>query len=324
MNDKIMEIFKNLQNSKKVELTTEQKNHVYETEGKFHTDFLGDLILSFNNNKYWYYNKDIELQLKVTNNRLVDICEINNNNSLSKITRIVDNENKFIINNITNTIDLKISLNSNDTVEWSFKVLDNHSIDFDMSFNYNNLEILNNIFIELNELRNYRTSHELYICDLHKKIENQKNNIENNEFIIRDLNKDIISKNKIIDNQKNSLKDNERIIKELNTIIKDKDKAIINKDILINKKEIFNKQLVNTNNDLNNKLINKNKVNDDFKKVNYSYVQPIIEPKPIQNPQQNPIQFSSKYNNIDSWNTFFGPPTNKNQYNNKNNNLNYW
>ena len=55
-----MEIFKDLQNLKKVDLTPEQKNHVYATEGKFHTDFQGDLILSFNNQNSWYYNKDIE------------------------------------------------------------------------------------------------------------------------------------------------------------------------------------------------------------------------------------------------------------------------
>lgn len=143
----------------------------------------------------------------MTNNRLVDISEVTDDDSLSHIPRINDNENKFIIKNIKNSIDLKIRLEKDDTVEWSFKVLDSHSIDFDMSFSYDNLGILDDKFSKLNELSNYKISHELYISDLHKKIENQ----------------DIV------------IGDSEHIIKELNTIISDKDKAIVNKDILIKK-----------------------------------------------------------------------------------------
>ena len=288
MNDKIMEIFKDLQNLKKVDLTPEQKNHVYATEGKFHTDFQGDLILSFNNQNSWYYNKDIELELNMTNNRLVDISEVTDDNSLSHIPRINDNENKFIIKNIKNSIDLKIRLEKDDTVEWSFKVLDNHSIDFDMSFSYDNLGILDDKFSKLNELSNYKISRELYISDLHKKIENQN-------IVIGD---------------------SEHIIKELNTIISDKDKAIVNKDILIKKKCAYIIELENKNANLNTKLNDKNKADYTYNQDNYL--------NEMGNTYTKPIEYSSKYNKQDSWNTFFN--TNTDQYNNKSNEnkRNFW
>jgi hypothetical protein len=314
MNDKIMGIFKDLQNLKNVDLTPEQKNHVYSTEGEFHTDFQGDLILSFNNKNAWYYNKDIQLELNVTNNRLVDVCKITDN-SLSQITRIDNNENKFIIKDIKSSVDLKIRLEKNDTVGWSFKVLDNNSIDFNMSFSYDNLGVLNDVFLELNELNNYKTSHELYISDLHRKIENQYIIIGDNEHIIKELNTIINDKDKAIVNQDIIIGDNEYIIKELNTIINDKDKAIVNKDILIKKKDINIVNLENTINNLNTKLNNYVTHNTKVEIPNYSFTQP--------------IEYSSKYNNseINSWNSFFNTNSNQEQENknkSKKNKHNFW
>jgi len=165
----------------KIELTNKQSNHVYKTKGEYICDYQGDLFLKFNNETAWYWNKDIDIEIKLNSNRKIDI---NNYGDANILMEFEDNINKIYIKNLKNNHNISFHVNDNENVEWKFNVKYNNSINFSMCFKYDYKNILNNVIDELN-LMNVQVNNKN--CDINKL---QDINNENNIKIVK-LKKDI-------------------------------------------------------------------------------------------------------------------------------------
>jgi hypothetical protein len=168
----------------KIELTNEQSNHVYKTKGEYVGDYQGDLFLKFNNETAWYWNKDIDIEIKFNSNRKIDI--INNDGDANVLMEFEDNINKIYIKNLKNNHNISFHVNDNENVEWKFNVKYNNSINFSMCFKYDYKNILNNVVDELNltnikigKLQDINNENNIKICKL------QDINNENNIKIIK-------------------------------------------------------------------------------------------------------------------------------------------
>ena len=162
-----------LKETSKIELTNEQSNHVYKTKGVYIGDYQGDLFLKFNNETAWYWNKDIDVEIKVNSNRKIDII---NEGDANISIEFVDNINKIYIKNLKNNHNISFHINDDESIEWSFNVKYNNSINFSMCFNYDYKNILNNVIDELN-LMKIQVSNKN--CDIVKLQDiNNENNIK--------------------------------------------------------------------------------------------------------------------------------------------------
>ena len=162
LNKKIVDQLKSkniINNSSSIQI--KNLNHIYNDTGNFFANNTGNLILELNNEKAWYWNKDIELIMTIKNinnierkikisNKEMEIKNLKNRYIISTNEQypIVKQENKFVVKNIKNKIELKITLLKGDTINWELNVLNKNSLDLNIYFNNNLLKIIESTLID--------------------------------------------------------------------------------------------------------------------------------------------------------------------------------
>jgi len=221
-----------------IPLDENQSIHVYNGEGNYTSEQIGEILFLFNNESAWLWNKNIELELNISDkygeNKGIDMDDIKTNNEYGLINKV--NDNKFLIENIKTKFSLSVKLNIHDKISWKFCVLNNNSIDFKVYYQIDYLKILKIM--------------------LDKNVENEKVDILTKE--IEQKNNEILNfKNEIIKHKKNinemDIELNKLKINAIsfNDVIKQKDKNIenVNKEIneYIKKYDLLNVKSIRDN-----------------------------------------------------------------------------
>ena len=221
-----------------IPLDEKQSIHVYNGEGNYTSEQLGEILFLFNNESAWLWNKNIELELNICDKycvcKTIELDDIKTNNEYGLINKVSDNN--FLIENIKKKFSLSVKLNVNDKISWKFNVLNNNSIDFHLYYQIDYLKILKIM--------------------LDKNVENEKVDI---------LTKEIEQKNNEISNFKNEIIKHKKNINEIdielnklkinaisvNDVIKQKDINIenVNKEIneYIKKYDLLNVKSIRDN-----------------------------------------------------------------------------
>jgi hypothetical protein len=210
--------------------------HLYSYEDIYESKYKGFLNFSFNNENAWFWNKNIVLDFKLNDEKI----KLNDLFTDFKEIELIENEN-ILVSNIKNKFNFLIKLNKGDKLEWSFTVENNNSIDFNLTFRMNYLEILKKSLEENKYLEDEIVIKKYYIETLEKK---------NKEFEKNSLN----SQGKI-----DELKISLRKLEEENKSLKEK----LSKPIVNEKKDNFNSFF----NDNINLKINKKEKTTNFSSI---------------------------------------------------------
>lgn len=194
-----------------IPLKEEQSTHIYQSSGNYIADHLGQIVLTFSNETAWYWNKDLELTLKIgskdgelkpiTLEESGEYSLIRNDNDVE----ISKNGDTFLIKNIKKRVTLGINLNTGDIISWTINVLNKNSIDFKAEFKIDYLKILKktlekNVDNEKVELLNKEIKIKKQTIDEYNKINYQLNTKLNSEKISNNnLSKVIKIKEKLLE-----------------------------------------------------------------------------------------------------------------------------
>ena len=209
--------------------------HLYSYEDIYESKYKGFLNFSFNNENAWFWNKNIVLDFKLNDEKI----KLNDLFTDFKDIELNENEN-ILVSNIKNKFNFLIKLNKGDKLEWSFTVENNNSIDFNLTFRMNYLEILKKSLVDNKYLDDEIIIKKYYIETLEKKnCEFQKISL-NNQGKIDELNislKKLEEENKLL---------KEKLSKQAVNDKKDNFNSFFNDSInlKINKKEKKKKPLV--------------------------------------------------------------------------------
>lgn len=219
--------------------------HLYSYEDVYESKYKGFLNFSFNNENAWFWNKNIVLDFKLNDEKI----KLNDLFTDFKDIEIIENEN-ILVNNIKNKFNFLIKLNKGDKLEWSFTVENNNSIDFNLTFRMNYLEILKKSLEENKYLEDEIIIKKYYIETLEKK---------NNEFQKINLN----NQGKI-----NELNISLKKLEEENKLLKEK----LSKQVINEKKDNFNnlfKDNINLKINKNEKITNFSNIPENNNYFNY-------------------------------------------------------
>lgn len=194
-----------------IPLKEEQSTHIYQSSGNYIADHLGQIVLTFSNETAWYWNKDLELTLKVgsrdgelkpiTLEKSGEYSLIRNGDEVE----ISKNGDTFLIKNIKKRFNLGINLNTGDIISWNINVLNKNSIDFKAEFKIDYFKILKktlekNVDNEKVELLNKELKLKKQTIDEYNKINYQLNTKLNSEKISNNnLSKVIEIKDKLLE-----------------------------------------------------------------------------------------------------------------------------
>lgn len=238
--------------------------HLYSYEDVYESKYKGFLNFSFNNENAWFWNKNIVLDFKLNDEKI----KLNDLFTDFKDIEIIENEN-ILVNNIKNKFNFLIKLNKGDKLEWSFTVENNNSIDFNLTFRINYLEILKKYLEENKYLEDEIVIKKYYIETLEKKNnEFQKINL-NNQGKINELNislKKLEEENKLLKEKLSKQVINEKK-DNFNSLFKD------NINLKINKKEKITNfsNIPENNNYFNYYNKNINKTFNPWTNLNFDY-----------------------------------------------------
>jgi len=197
-------------------------DHIYSYSDTFKCNHNGFIEFEFNNEKAWFWNKDIEVSLKITDR------EIKLNDFFTEFENIEYlGDNKFLFKKIKKECSFMIKMEKDEVLDWSFSVWDNNSIDFKLFFKIDYLGVLDN-FIRLNDILEDEISiKKFYIDDLEQKANKNEKVINSQQGIIEDLNYNINKEDKTIKSLKDRIKDLESKLEDKKNKTKEKN----NKDI---------------------------------------------------------------------------------------------
>ena len=157
--------------------------HLYSYEDIYESKYKGFLNFSFNNENAWFWNKNIVLDFKLNDEKI----KLNDLFTDFKEIELIENEN-ILVSNIKNKFNFLIKLNKGDKLEWSFTVENNNSIDFNLTFRMNYLEILKKSLEENKYLEDEIVIKKYYIETLKKKNKEFEKISLNNQGKIDELN----------------------------------------------------------------------------------------------------------------------------------------
>jgi len=194
-----------------IPLKEEQSTHIYQSNGNYIADHLGQIVLTFSNETAWYWNKNLELTLNVgSRDGELKPITLDESGDYSLIingdeAEISKNGDTFLIKNIKKRLNLGINLNTGDTISWTINVLNKNSIDFKAEFKIDYLKILKktlerNVDNEKVELLNKELKLKKQTIDEYKTINYQLNTKINSEKISNNnLSKVIEIKDKLLE-----------------------------------------------------------------------------------------------------------------------------
>ena len=251
-----------------IPLKEEDTTHIYQSSGNYIADHLGQIVLTFSNETAWYWNKDLELTLKIGSKdgeiKQVSLDD-NKEYSLIKMGDEVEiskkDEDTFLIKNIKKKLSLAINLNNGDIISWSINVLNKNSIDFIAHFKIDYLKILKKT-LEKN-VDNEK------VDLLNKQLKLKNNSIREYETINHNLNTKLNSEmisndnlSKIIQIKENLLENVEEKYKKCNNLYNDKITENIKLLALLEQKDLLFKVNKSNNNKFkqqNEELMGENK-----------------------------------------------------------------
>ena len=193
-----------------IPLDTQQSVHVYNGQGNYTAEQIGEITFLFNNEYAWYYSKNIEMEFKIGSKDgelkqigLTDEVNYKINFEGDGINFKSLGENKFLLENIKTKGNISINLNNGDTISWDFKVQNKNSINFDVNFKIDYLKILQvtlerNVENEkvdlLNKEINLKNSE---ISELTENLQNKERDLNNLDIDLSQEKIKIINLNKI-------------------------------------------------------------------------------------------------------------------------------
>ena len=180
-----------------IPLKEEQSTHIYQSSGNYIADHLGQIVLTFSNETAWYWNKDLELTLKIgSKDGELKPITLEESGEYSLIrngdeVEISKNGDTFLIKNIKKRFNLGVNLNTGDIISWNINVLNKNSIDFKAEFKIDYLKILKKT--------------------LERNVDNEKVELLNKELKLK---KQTINEYKTITYELNTKINSEKILKE--------------------------------------------------------------------------------------------------------------
>lgn len=208
-------------NDIQIPLDKKQSVHVYNGQGNYTAEQIGEITFLFDNKSAWYYNKNIEIEFKI-GSKDGEIKEIGLSDEVNYRINIDGDgvnlkdmgENKFLLGNIKSKCNVSINLNNGDTISWDFKVQNENSIDFNVNYKIDYLRILQ--------------------VTLERNVENEKVGL---------LNKEINLKNSEISELKSDLLTKEKKLYDLEIDLNQEEIKIINLKKISELKDIDLKEL---------------------------------------------------------------------------------
>lgn len=201
-----------------IPLEEKQSVHVYNGQGNYTAEQIGEIIFAFNNESAWLWNKTIELELTI-GSKDGELKTISLGDNLiydgDSVTLKSNGDNKFLIENIKTRSTITVGLNNGDIISWKFNVLNKNSIDLKIFYRIDYLKILKvtldrNVENEKVELlsKEIQQKNEK-ITDLEKEVDEHKLKVSNLDLDFNQLKIQSI-------NQNNVIKMREKTIEKLN------------------------------------------------------------------------------------------------------------
>jgi hypothetical protein len=220
-----------------IPLKEEQSTHIYQSSGNYIADHLGQIVLTFSNETAWYWNKDLELTLKVgSRDGELKPITLEESGEYSLIrngdeVEISKNGDTFLIKNIKKRFNLGVNLNTGDIISWNINVLNKNSIDFKAEFKIDYLKILKKT--------------------LERNVDNEKVELLNKELKLK---KQTINEYKTITYELNTKINSEKISNNnLSKVIEIKDKLLDQKNLLFKLNQSNNDKFRRENEELKRK-----------------------------------------------------------------------
>ena len=180
----------NINNSIKIinDISMNSGVHIYKSNNNYTSKYRGQLNFNFDNSNALFWNKDIKLNIKVNGFDIYEYLNFKNLNLNNKYNNIFLNndcvvnveEKSFIFNNISRECNLILFVKKYDYIEWSFEVLNNNSIDYNINFQIDYpyiIKLFSNQMIKMKNDFSLLSSTNQYV---NKKLNNNENN-KNNE-----------------------------------------------------------------------------------------------------------------------------------------------
>ena len=201
-----------------IPLEEKQSVHVYNGQGNYTAEQIGEIIFAFNNESAWLWNKTIELELTI-GSKDGELKTISLGDNLiydgDSVTLKSTGDNKFLIENIKTKSTITVGLNNGDIISWKFNVLNKNSIDLKIFYRIDYLKILKvtldrNVENEKVELLSKEIQQKNgKITDLEKEVDEHKLKLSNLDLDFNQLKIQSI-------NQNNVIKMREKTIEKLN------------------------------------------------------------------------------------------------------------
>lgn len=177
-------------------------DHIYSYNDTFKCKHNGFIEFEFNNEKAWFWNKDVVVSLNIPDKKI----KLNDFFTEFENIEYLGN-NKFLFKKIKNECSFMIKMEKDEVLDWSFSVCDKNSIDFKLFFRIDYLGVLDN-YIRLNDILEDEISiKKFYIDDLESKANKNEKVINSQQGIIDDLNYNLNKSDETIKLMKDRIKD---------------------------------------------------------------------------------------------------------------------
>lgn len=153
-------------------ITNNNGIHIYNTESSYKALYNGRLTFDFSNKNAWYWNKDIELRIKINDNLILSHSQeeedkkeynkiIHYEDNIKLIGKLVNKDNNemdpeeelsseddeekefiLVIQNVSLETSFYINLKKNDYIEWDIRISNKNSIDFDIYYQIDYINLL--------------------------------------------------------------------------------------------------------------------------------------------------------------------------------------